>query len=502
MAGIFAIFKKHKLSDSLEKKLLDCSSKLKHRGPTQKFNYNKFPLQIVFYQDGKFRKDISLNFAVNNESIILIDGKIYNLNSKDNSRNDNNKLEKLLIKFKKQGIYSFKPLLGSYSGILYHENELFGFKDAIGAKPLYYCDTDDCFIFSSEMKGLTPLESDIFPVSPGYLISSSRIRLKFNFFSDFVKDYKLTKGFVNNIIKRLNNLIKKVVSDNLHKHEEICTFLSGGIDSTIITHIAQKYIDNLKVYSVGVDGSNDLRYAKNFAHLNNLDYNELKINFEDIKKSIKDVIYALESFDAALIRSAIPMFLLSEYVHKENNMDVVLTGEGGDELFGGYDYLAQLKSKKKFNKELTELFEIEHITGLQRVDRIPYHFSMEARAPLFDYRLVEFSLKIPPELKIFKNRYGIAKKWILRKAFEDESPEEFIWRRKQKFSDGAGSQFLFKEYISSLISDDELNEEKQIHNDIILRTKEELYYWRIFEDLFNPTDPTIEQIGITKNYEI
>ncbi len=115
---------------------------------------------------------------------------------------------------------------------------------------------------------------------------------------------------------------------------------------------------------------------------------------------------------------------------------------------------------------------------------------------------MEFSLKIPPELKIFKNKYGKAKKWILRKAFEDEIPEEFIWRRKQKFSDGAGTQFMIRNYVNTKISNEEFENEKQIMPSITMRSKEELYYWRIFNSKFKLSERSLLEIGITNNFKV
>jgi asparagine synthase (glutamine-hydrolysing) len=301
----------------------------------------------------------------------------------------------------------------------------------------------------------------------------------------------------------LNTLIKKVITDNIRNGEEIGVLLSGGIGSVIIAYVTKYLVPNLKVYTVGNEGSKDLLFAKKLAKIYNLDHSIVKISFKDMLDVLPEVIYALETYDVALIRSAIPMFIISQYIKdNNNNIDVLLTGEGGDELFGGYEYLEDFETQNSLNQELLNLINNEYKTGLQRVDRIPYYFSIEARAPLFDRRLVEFSFIIPSELKIFKNKYGKANKWILRKAFEEEIPEEFIWRKKQKFSDGAGSQFSFRNYIENRISAKEFKNKKQITSSITLRSKEELYYWQVFKSKFNLTEKTLLEIGITNNFKV
>jgi len=242
---------------------------------------------------------------------------------------------------------------------------------------------------------------------------------------------------VKKLQRKLNTLIKTAITDNIRNGEEFGLLLSGGIESVIIAYVAKDLVPNLKFYTAGTEGSKDLLFAQKFAKIYNLEHSIVKISFKDMLDVLPEVIYALETYDAALIRSAIPMFIISKYIKDNSNRDVLLTGEGGNELFGGYEYLEDLGTPNSFNQELLNLINSEHKTGLQKVDRIPYSFSIEARAPLFDRRIVEFSFNIPPELKIFKNKYGKANKWILRKAFEEEIPEQFIWRKKQKLSDGA-----------------------------------------------------------------
>jgi len=508
MTGIFAIYKKNDMNEEEQEKVLGSVSLLKHRGSGNTFKYENFPIEMYIHQNEKKDMDRSNSFVLNIEgSILAIDGQIYKANTKENKQVDffNNReaLNWVLKNYKNKGIDILNELIGSYSGILYDGVDLIGFKDPVGAKPLYYCSNKECFIISSEFKALEPFELDILPVWPGTAIFSFKKTKQYYNYPEFSNYKELPSELIENLINQLNKLVKTSIRDNIQKGENISGLLSGGIDSTIITHVAKDYIEDLHVYTVGMKESKDITYAVKFAELNNLPHTILTINLKEMLECLPDVIFALETFDAALIRSSVPMFLISKEIKSKENPSVLLTGEGGDELFGGYSYLEELQSKNALNNELLNLLEVEHLTGLQRVDRIPYYFSIEARAPLFDRRLVEFSMRIPPELKILeKEGIGFIKKWILRKAFEREIPSEFIWRKKQKFSAGAGSQYILRNHINNLITDEEFEEEKKISKVFTLRSKEELFYWRIFDSHFNPTARTLSNIGITQTYEV
>lgn len=512
MAGILAIYKKKKLDEDLLKVIRKNALMMKHRGRNYHFKYKKFPIEVIFFQRKKILRNKPLNFTADgkNDYLIIIDGSIYNLNKinlkyvgVNKEKDKTNNLEGIVAGFKKYGIDVFNELIGSFSGIIFNGDELIGFKDPIGGKPLYYCENNDFFICSSELKALAFLNYKISPIEPGTVRFSSGRTERFYQYPQFVKKYKLTKEDITNYVTELNKLVKAAIADNITDEEKTCTLLSGGLDSSIVTYIAKDLVENLSVFTVGVEGSEDVLVSEKYAKLYNLNHTVVKINLKDMLECLPDVIFALETFDTALIRSAVPMFLLSKKIKEDQGECIILTGEGGDELFGGYSYLIDSKSKESLNQEILNLLEIEHKTGLQRVDRIPYFFSIEARAPLFDKRLVEFSFKIPPELKIFcKSNIGIAKKWILRKAFENEIPAEFIWRKKQKFSFGAGSRFFLRDHISKMITDTEFDEEKQISPEFSVRSKEELYYWRIFKSKFKPTLDTISEIGITSVFEL
>lgn len=512
IAGIFAFYKKKKLDDHLLHKLRKSALKIKHRG-NSRYIYGDDPIEIIIYQKKRSKSKLPLNLAFDskNKSMIVIDGQIHNVNDRsvkygeqDNFVEKNkNDLAGIIESYKRHGFNILKRLNGSFSGILYDGKDLIGFKDPIGAKPLYFCENEKIFIFASELKALTPFHLKVNSINPGSIkFALGPTKNYYSLPKNFKKPKKLNLDS-NHYAEKLKKAIKSSVADNVAKGEKMCGLLSGGLDSTIITHIAKDLVEDLNVYTVGTESSKDITFAKKYTNLFDITHTILDISLEEMLESLPKVIYALETFDAALIRSSVPMFLVSNKIKQEHGECILLTGEGGDELFGGYSYLLDYYSYDALNQELINLLEIEHKTGLQRVDRIPYYFSIEARAPLFDRRIVELALEIPSQFKILrKKKMVIAKKWILRKAFEDEIPSDFIWRKKQKFSNGAGSEFLLRDYITNIISDSEFKEEKKITSNFTLRSKEELYYWRIFNSLFNPTWETISELGITSNYEI
>ncbi len=514
IAGIFAIFKKKRIDGVLLDEIKHNATKIKHRGRESRFIYEDFPIEVIFYQKKEFRRNVPLNFAFdkNSNNLIVIDGKIYNLKEmnakylstrKDMEQTHKNNLEGIIAGYKKCGIEILNQLFGSFSGIFYDGTELIGFKDPIGGKPLYYCENQDFIIYSSELKALSSLSLKITPIKPGRAKFSSGKTKRYYNFPRFNEEITLTKKAIKLYAVELKECVKLAVADSIREEEKVSALLSGGLDSAIVTYVAKDFVEKLHVYTVGFNESKDIYYAKKFAKLYNLDHSVVKVNLSDMLECLPNVIFALETFDAALIRSSIPMFLISKKVREDQGDCILLTGEGADELFGGYSYLLNFNSKESLNNKILNLLEREHSTGLQRVDRIPYFFSIEARAPLFDKRIVELSFNIPSELKIFKKEgIGFAKKWILRKAFEDEIPPEFIWRRKQKFSNGVGSEFILRDYINTIISDSDFNYEKRITPHFSLRSKEELYYWRIFKNKFKPTLETISELGFTKIFEI
>ncbi len=511
MTGLIGIIYKNENDPAGSVAVKELFLKIRHRGVRSQYHYNKNSIEILVGGNQKELIPHVVSADFQTDSILALDGHVYNadvLKTKYGNylqdylgNYEHFDAAALLAGYRAIGIDVFREAIGSFSGILKDGDILFGFKDPVGAKPLYACETDSFLVMASELKAVSSLKGTIFPINPGHVLSSRVGLMKYLEFPAILEppaQRRPEEFYTTNV----HALVKKAVSDNIHPDEQVCALLSGGIDSAIVVSVAKDLTKDLHVYTVAVEGSRDLINAKNIAQSYNLTHTILKITLEDLLESLPDVIWALETFDAALIRSAIPMFLISKKISEEQNPDVVLTGEGGDELFGGYDYLKSISDEREFNQELLNLLEIEHKTGLQRVDRIPYHFSMEARAPLFDRRLVELALQVPVDLKIREVNGKKIEKYVLRKAFEKDLPAEIVWRAKEKFSQGVGSQFLLRDYFQKQISDEDFEANKQITPAVAARSKEELHYWRIFESEFHPTPATVAQLGLTSYYEI
>ena len=510
MTGIISIIYKNGKDPVRKVPLSQLFPKLHHRGVRGQYLFKTGSIEINVSGNQKEMMPGEVWVDVKKNSILALDGHVYNAEillskyetdvqspPREFARQD---AKALLAGYQAIGKDIFNEAIGSFSGVIWDGNCLLGFKDPIGGKPLYCADTQSFLIFASELKALSTLHETIFPLNPGCVFSSNNGATKYFDSNTFQvpPSQRVTEEF---FVNRIREIVKTAVRDNIYPGEHVCALLSGGIDSTVVVSLAKDLIKNLCVYTVAVEGSRDLVFAQRFTHACDLPHTVVKITLDDLLRVIPDVIYALETFDAALIRSAIPMFIVSKKMKEGQNPDVVLTGEGGDELFGGYDYLKDIPGGGVFNLELLNLLQVEYKTGLQRVDRIPYHFSMEARAPLFDKRLVEFAFQIPHELKIREVEGKKIEKYILRKAFERDLPQDIVWREKEKFSKGVGSQFLLRDYFQNQISDEEFESEKHVTDTFIVRSKEELYFWRIFDSTFHPTPATISHLGFTSSYE-
>ena len=490
MTGIFYYISKTGTNTIENDKMLEIANKINHRGTHKNYIYkDETSFGRFFLNKGQNAS----NIKIKNDGFLVIDGYL------DDERilaTNPSITQKDLLNigegYRRLGRDFLKSLIGEFS-ILYKNNgEVIAIRDPIGFNPLYIIDEEDFLLITSELKICSEYQGFPIDLEPGniFIYKNHQATFKrYHKFSAFADDLTRMK-------QKLYTTLESAVKSSINTKGKVSALLSGGIDSVVICALAQKSIPNLDVYTIATESSPDLEHAKKTIEMYpKINHHIIKITIKDMLPIVEEVIHYLETFDAALIRSAIPMFFLCSKIGE--NTDVLLTGEGGDELFGGYEYLKDL-STEQFNQELKEMLKIEHATGLQRVDRIPYSFGIEARAPWFNKELVELSFDLPSNVKLHKEEKGkIFEKWIIRETFKDIIPESVYKRKKAKFSKGVGTQFFLRDHFNRVISDKDFNDEKEIFSGVFLKNKEELHYWRIFDNLFSPSEEFVKNLPRT-----
>jgi asparagine synthase (glutamine-hydrolysing) len=485
MCGIAAIQGKH-----TENELKEMAKILRHRGPDDKGFFTKDDISL-----GQIRLSIvdvegghQPIFNEDKTKCIVFNGEIYNFRFLKEQLKNKHKFstktdtEIILHLYEEEGPECIKKLDGMFTFVIYDNGKLFIGRDRLGIKPLYYGTKDKTIYFASELKALLHC-SYITTFLPGYYYTSDK---------GCVEYFEIPKGISigtseDNILKTIESLLIKAVEKRLMSDVPVGVFLSGGIDSSIIAAIMRKRISGLHSFSVGMEGSKDLEYAREAAKFLDLKYHELIYNANDMLLALPEVIYYLESYDAPLVRSAIPCYFVSKLAHQY--VKVVLTGEGADELFSGYKYLSNIKDEKALFDELFRITYNLHNTNLQRVDRLTMANSVEGRVPFLDIEFLTYIFSIPVNLK---NSHENQEKRLLREAFKEYLPASIINRPKQKFSDGAGSIEVFKKIAEDQITDADFKKE----NNSKVRTKEELFYYRIFKKFY--PDSILNCIGKTE----
>jgi asparagine synthase (glutamine-hydrolysing) len=240
----------------------------------------------------------------------------------------------------------------------------------------------------------------------------------------------------------------------------------------------------LHTFAVGTDGSPDLVAARTVAEFLGTFHHEIDYRAAEALESLPNVVRAIESFDPGLVRSAVPNYMLARMTRQ--HVRVVLTGEGADELFAGYDYLREFTQADDLRDELARTVRSLHNLNLQRCDRVTMAHAVEARVPFLDREVIEWALRVPPEAKIA--RPGEPEKKLLREAFDGWLPDEFLWRVKAEFGDGSGARDVLSVAIEAGISDEELAAERGAV-DPPLRTKEELAYYRVWREHLEGISP-------------
>ena len=311
-------------------------------------------------------------------------------------------------------------------------------RDPIGIKPLYVGRSPGGLVLASEIKALLPVARDIEEFPPGHFIDRD---------GNVTPYYTLprTPPTVHDPAEAIS-LIREVLGQTVRKRLQsdvpLGAFLSGGLDSSIIAALAIREAGTLKTFSVGLEGSPDVEAARRVARHIGSDHAELILTEQAVKEALPRILYHLESFDRDLVRSAVPCWFVSELASRD--VKVVLTGEGADELFAGYDYYKSYGPTDALQHELRRSVSTMHNINLQRVDRMTMAHGLEARVPFLDTDMIELAAQLSPDLKLHRAHDGLVEKWILRKAFEDLLPRDIVWRDKEQFDHGSGTAALLQ----------------------------------------------------------
>lgn len=359
-------------------------------------------------------------------------------------------------------------------------------RDSIGVCPLYYGrDGNGVLYFASEVKALLPFTSQVKELPPGSRYAGGVLYNTLP--SSMVQPLDLSS---EEIAQELLLLLQNAVEVRALSVPSFGSLLSGGLDSTIITALAGRYTENLHTFAAGLPGAPDLIFARQAADYLGSTHHERQLTQQEMLDLLPKVIFHLESFDALLVRSSILHYAAAQMA--SGIVSALFSGEGADELFAGYDYLKQI-SVQLLPVELTDLVNRLHNTALQRVDRCIQAHGMIGLVPMLDPQVVEFSRRIPVELKLHQ---GI-EKWILRQASTSLLPPAIARRPKAKFWQGGGVSDILSKYANESITETDFMAERRLPNGWLLNTREELLYYRIFKDHFGELDD-LSWMGRTK----
>ena len=506
MCGIVAAFGEKIGTQSMRQQVLSMSKKIRHRGPDWSGIYvsdNAIMaherLSIVDPQSG------GQPLKTKDEDVILtVNGEIYNHQDIRKELADEYEFqtgsdcEVVLALYKKYGSDFLERLSGIFAFALYDKtNDYFLVaRDPIGVIPLYlgYDDNGNTF-FASELKALEGYCKEIEPFLPGHCYDSTTREMKQWYKRDW-QSYDAVKDNVSDI-DVLRNALEDAVKRQLMSDVPYGVLLSGGLDSSVISAIANKFSrrrietqsqqeawwPRLHSFAVGLKGAPDLAAARKVADFIGTVHHEINYTVQEGLDAIRDVIYYIETYDVTTVRASTPMYLLARVI-KSMGIKMVLSGEGADEIFGGYLYFHKAPNAKEFHEETVRKISKLHLYDCLRANKSLSAWGVEGRVPFLDKEFLDVAMRINPEDKMSKD--GKMEKWILRKAFEDYIPKEIAWRQKEQFSDGVGYSWIdsLKEITASKVSDEMMRNAARRFPINTPRNKEEYYYRTIFEELF------------------
>ena len=506
MCGILCAFELKQPTEILRPQVLEMSKKLRHRGPDWSGIYDA-PNAILSHErlaivDPTSGKQPLISRSEN--LILAANGEIYNhrelraTHVADYPFKTQSDCEVILALYEKEGKEFVNRLNGIFAFAIYdtEKEEYFIARDHIGIIPLYMgWDGDGTFYVASELKALEGVCNKIELFPPGhYMHSSDTTPVKW-YKTDW-SDYETVQN--NTIsIEELHDALSAAVHRQLMSDVPYGVLLSGGLDSSITSALAKKFAakriesddtqaawwPQLHSFSVGLEGSPDLAAAQEVAKHIGTVHHEIKFTIQEGLDAIREVIYHLETYDITTIRASTPMYLMARAI-KALGIKMVLSGEGADELFGGYLYFHKAPNAQEFHEETVRKLDKLHQYDCLRANKSLAAWGIEGRVPFLDKEFIDVAMRLNPKDKMITEER--MEKWVLRKAFESYLPKSVAWRQKEQFSDGVGYSWIdtLKEMVNKEVTDEQM---QNAHFRFPVQTpqnKEEFYYRTIFESHF------------------
>ncbi len=350
-------------------------------------------------------------------------------------------------------------------------------RDPLGIKPLFWIRQGKGICFASEIKALKDEGGRVEEFPPGHLwkMDLSTGEESLDSFQGLPQAGSQLPT-VERAVREIRLTMKRAVQRRMRDGRVRAVFLSGGLDSSIIAALAVKENPDIHTITVGMEGGQDLEHALIVARHLGTSHHEHIYDKDEILRHLPEIIYHFESYDQATLRSCIANYFATTVAARYT--DVVLSGEGSDELYGGYEHMrGAAVSNERMNSLTGELVDSMRYSGLQRLDRMVSCHGVEVRMPFLDPDVMGTALEIPARWKV--DPASGTEKWILRKAFENLLPREVAWREKSRFSEGAGSSGVIEDLAGDMISDQEFERERDLCPSTIV-SKEELFYYRLY----------------------
>ncbi|KAG2541539.1 hypothetical protein PVAP13_9NG685100 [Panicum virgatum] len=524
MCGIFAVLGCADCSQSQAQRarVLACSRRLRHRGPDWSGVYQhegNFLAQQRLAVVSPLSGDQPL-FNEDRTVVVVANGEIYNHKkirkqfTGKHTFTTGSDCEVIIPLYEEYGENFVDMLDGVFAFVLYdtRNRTYMAARDAIGVNPLYIgWGGDGSVWFASEMKALNEdcVRFELFP--PGHLYSSAAAGFRRWYNPAWFLEQVPSTPYDPLVLRAA---FEKAVVKRLMTDVPFGVLLSGGLDSSLVasvtkrhlveTEAAKKFGTELHSFVVGLEGSPDLKAAREVADYLGTIHHEFHFTVQDGIDAIEEVIYHDETYDVTTIRASTPMFLMARKI-KSLGVKMVLSGEGSDELLGGYLYFHFAPNKEEFHKETCRKVKALHQYDCLRANKATSAWGLEVRVPFLDKEFIDVAMGMDPEWKMYDKSLGRIEKWVMRKAFDDEEhpylPKHILYRQKEQFSDGVGYSWIdgLKAFTEQQVTDEMMNNAAKLYPYNTPVNKEAYYYRMIFERLF-PQDSARETVAVANGH--